>query len=241
MACLIRKRGKFYRKVRLDVWAYYTTYKNKLSKRDKLDRTVYYWCRLKVLSRNYYSFKKRRYVYRLWNRTRFKFPKKLKENYIKPRHLRNFYMILKKRTYVKYVKLARKGQVVRGFTSAFLGYLEGRLFIIVYRLNLINNIFMIKNMINMGIFQINLKKKTHINSKMQLGDLLHIEKRWRSIIKNDMIYKISQGIITRNIKNFYYNFEKLYFVLYKPYKFEDIHYPIRIDLYRAIDFIGNLR
>lgn len=86
-------------------------------------------------------------------------------------------MLLKKRTYVKYVQLARKGQVVRGFTSAFIGYLEGRLFIIVYRLNLINNVFMIKNMINMGIFHINLKKKTHINSKMQLGDLLHIEKR----------------------------------------------------------------
>ena len=37
---------------------------------------------------------------------------------------------------------------------------------------------------------------------------------------------------------------KLYanvFFYYKVYKYKDINYPIRIDLYRAIDFIGPLR
>ena len=34
---------------------------------------------------------------------------------------------------------------------------------------------MIKLFINLGLFYINLKKKTHINTKMQLGDFLQIE------------------------------------------------------------------
>ena len=31
------------------------------------------------------------------------------------------------------------------------------------------------------------------------------------------------------------------FFFFKMYKVYDIHYPIKIDLYRAIDFIGPLR
>jgi hypothetical protein len=85
-------------------------------------------------------------------------------------------MVLKKKTYLKYVKIAMKGKLVRGFASTYLGYLEGRLFIIIYRLNIVNNIFMIKSLINLGVFFKNLKKKTHINTRFQLGDFLHIHK-----------------------------------------------------------------
>lgn len=42
MACLVKKRGKLYRKLRLDIWGKYTTYNNKFSKRKKIDKTVSY-------------------------------------------------------------------------------------------------------------------------------------------------------------------------------------------------------
>jgi len=241
MACLISKRGKLYRKIRLDIWGLYATYNNELSKRKKLDKTVLYWCGFKALTQEYKSFKKRRYVYRLWNRRRFKFPKKLKASYMKPRHLRNFYMVLKERNYIKFINLSFKGKLSRSFISTYLGYLEGRLMIIIYRLNIINNIFMVKHMINKGMFFINFKKKTHINTRMQLGDFLHIDLSWKSVIVDEMEYRAEQGIITRNIKNFYVNYIKLFFIFYKPYDYKDIQYPINIDLYRALDFIGPLR
>jgi len=162
MACLLKKRGKFYRKTRLDIWGYYKTYFNKKSKytlrRDRGDNTLRYWLRFKKLVKRFREFKKRRYVYRLWNRERFNFPKRLKKNYIKPRFLRNFYLVLKRRNFIKYIKLSFKGKLVRGFVSTYLGYLESRLFIIIYRLNIINNIFIIKNIINLGVFYINCKK-----------------------------------------------------------------------------------
>jgi len=114
------------------------------------------------------------YIFRLWNRPRFLRKKFLTANYIKPRYLRSFYMVVKKRNYIKYVKLAIKGKMVRGFVSTYLGYLESRLMVIIYRLNIVNNIFMVKSLINLGVFYINLKKKTHINTRMYLGDYLHV-------------------------------------------------------------------
>jgi len=85
-------------------------------------------------------------------------------------------MILKKKTFVKYIKIAMKGKLVRGFVSTYLGYLEARLFVIIYRLNIVNNIFMIKSLINLGVFYLNLKKKININTRLQLGDLLTVQK-----------------------------------------------------------------
>jgi ribosomal protein S4 len=103
-------------------------------------------------------------------------PNALKENYIKPRFLRQFYMVLKQRTMLKYVKIALKGKLVRGFVSTYLGYLEARLLIVVYRLNIINNIFMIKSIINLGVFYINNEKKKHVNTRIKLGDFLQIKR-----------------------------------------------------------------
>jgi hypothetical protein len=56
-----------------------------------------------------------------------------------------------------------------------------------------------------------------------------------------MRLRLRKNIISRNIKNFYVNFIQLYFIFYKVYNIKEIKYPIRIDLYRAIDFIGPLR
>ena len=56
-----------------------------------------------------------------------------------------------------------------------------------------------------------------------------------------MRLRLEKGIISRNINNFYSNFIQLYFFFFKVYNVKDIKYPIKIDLYRAIDFIGPLR
>ena len=56
-----------------------------------------------------------------------------------------------------------------------------------------------------------------------------------------MRLRLKYAVISRNIKNFYANFVQLYFIFFKVYTVKDIKYPIRIDLYRAIDFIGPLR
>lgn len=216
-------------------------YNTKISEEKRLDHTILDWARMKGLKWKYKKYMRGKYIFRLWNRPRFVKTKRLKPNYIRPRYLRSFYMVLKKKTFIKYIKIAMKGKLVRGFVSTYLGYLEARLFIIIYRLNIVNNIFMIKSLINLGIFFINMKKKKHINTRLQLGDFITIKKSWRSLLKKDMKIRLKHGIISRNIKNFYSNFIQLYFIFFRVYKVKEIKYPIRIDLYRAIDFIGPLR
>jgi ribosomal protein S4 len=238
----MRKRGKYYRKIRLDIWGYYAMYyKDRIMEGRRVDHSIKYWMRLRRTRRAFKKYMRGKYIFRLWNRPRRLRKKKFKPNFIRPRHLRSFYMVLKKKTYLKYVKIAMKGKLVRGFASTYLGYLEGRLFIIIYRLNIVNNIFMIKSLINLGVFFKNLKKKTHINTRFQLGDFLHIHKSWKNLLKFDISLRLEYNIIAKNIDNFYCNFIQFYFIFFKVYNIKKINYPIRIDLYRAIDFIGPLR
>jgi hypothetical protein len=60
-------------------------------------------------------------------------------------------------------------------------------------------------------------------------------------LSNDMKYRLRKRLISRKIINYYVNYMQMYFFYYKVYKYTDINYPISIDLYRAIDFIGPLR
>jgi hypothetical protein len=70
-----------------------------------------------------------------------------------------------------------KGKLIRGYVSTYLGYLEARIMVVVYRLNIINNIFIIKMMINMGVFYINFKEKKHINTRLELGDIINVHSK----------------------------------------------------------------
>jgi len=108
------------------------------------------------------TLRRYRYVYRIWNRKRYEKFKYYKKNYIYPRYLRNFYIVIKKKNYIKYIRKAMKGKIIRGYVSTYLGYLEARIMVVVYRLNIINNIFIIKMMVNMGVININfIEKKTY--------------------------------------------------------------------------------
>ena len=138
MACLISKRGKYYRKIRLDLWGFYGMYFNiQNSDNKRIDRTLIYLGRVKGLQWKFTQYMRGKYIFRLWNRPRFVKTKRLKPNYIRPRYLRSFYMIVKKKTFIKYIRMAMKDKLVRGFVSTYLGYLEARLFIIIYRLNIV--------------------------------------------------------------------------------------------------------
>jgi len=77
---------------------------------------------------------------------------------------------------------------------------------------------------------------------VELGDIINIKKEWKKIIKQDMKYRVKRNIMSHNIKNYYSNYIYLYFFFYRLYKQEEIQYPTnKLDLYRAIDFIGPLR
>jgi len=217
MACLISKRGKIYRQLRLDIWNYYRTYFNEdtLSEWKKIDHTLHYWAKVRLVKKELKELKKHRYVYRIWNRRRYEKLKYFKPNYIIPRYLRNFYLILKKHNFVNFIKKSLKGKLIRGFVSTYLNFLEGRLIVIVYRLNLINNIFIIKTLIKFGIFQVNFNEKKHINTRVKLGDFLTINKKWLPIIKRDLLYRLNRDLISCNINNFYANYINFYFFFLK--------------------------
>jgi len=101
MAISIKKRGKMYRNFRVDLWGYYRTYFNREtgSEWKKVDHTLYYWKRVYDVIRELKRLKKARYVYKIWNRKRYERLKRYKADYILPRYLRNFYIVLKKKSF----------------------------------------------------------------------------------------------------------------------------------------------
>ena len=163
MACLISKRGKYYRKIKLDLWGYYAMYnEDRISENRRVDHTILDWARTKGLRWKYTKYMRGKYVFRLWNRPRFLKIKRLKPNYIRPRYLRNFYMVLKKKTYIKYIRIAMKGKLVRGFISTYLGYLEARLFIIIYRFKFTKKDFILINNYNQDLYEDSMDAIVHV-------------------------------------------------------------------------------
>jgi hypothetical protein len=94
----------------------------------------------------------------------------------------------------------------------------------------------------MGVFYINFKEKKHINTRLELGDIINVHSKWKKIIKRDMLYRVQRNIMSHNIRNYYSNFIYFYFFFFRLYKHDEIKYPTnKLDLYRAIDFVGPLR
>jgi hypothetical protein len=60
-------------------------------------------------------------------------------------------------------------------------------------------------------------------------------------MKKDIYLRAKNKVMRDRITYFFTNYDELYFILYRRYLVKDIIYPIKIDLYRAIDFIGPLR
>ena len=54
MVCLISKRGKYYRKIKLDLWGYYAMYnEDRISENRRVDHIILDWVRTKRLRGKY--------------------------------------------------------------------------------------------------------------------------------------------------------------------------------------------
>jgi len=131
----------------------------------------------------------------------------------------------------------RKGRL---FEQNFLNFVEGRLYMLIYRLNFVNNLFMIKTLLDLGLFTINHQVKTHIHAMANVGDLISVKKEYVDILRNDIILRLQYDIIFWVIPRFLMVNYKLMFglLLFKPRKKDiDIFFPIDIlDVYIGTEY-----
>ena len=261
---------------------------------------------MKRTRREYLYAKRQRYLYKVWDVKRFVKPPRLKDNYLIPRLLRNYYLIMNRSFIINRAQQASRG--MGKFVSKLIIEFEGRLYNLVYRVNWISNIFMVKSIIDLGCFVVNNKFTTYPLYQVKLGDIVWIRKPWDRLIRLDMrlrlrgrkkgekrrrfAYKfailkvlrdrdLSQKDIGRKLKNRHMKrvmqyvkkdeihhrknlfrdkrdvhtrslvgpglkgvFVSYIFMLcfiFKDIKKKDLFYPVNVDLYRALDFMGPLR
>jgi ribosomal protein S4 len=114
-------------------------------------------------------------------------------NYFAPRVLKHYYLVLRPADFRRQQNIAlRKGRL---FEQNFLNFVEGRLFMLVYRLNFVNNMFMIKSLLDLGLFTINNKVKYHIHAMANVGDIIGIKREYIDILRNDLILRLQDNVI----------------------------------------------
>ena len=213
----------------LDLWGISVFYKKptkeikfiKMMEQEKLFRKWYY---------------KREFVYSFRKKIRFKRKKKDKEKYLLPRFLKHFYLILKlddlRKMHRKAVRKATQ------FEANFLKLLEWRLFMLVYRLNWITNVFKIKSMVDQGIFTINGRIKIHSNFVAKVGDILCVNEFYRELIQYDLILRYKKEMIFWNIpKCFFVNYRFKMAVFWMNPEYDDLEFITdKIDIFLGSEY-----
>jgi len=88
---------------------------------------------------------------------------------------------------VKYRLLARKKKGY--FFKNYLVFLEGRIFMLVYRANFVNNIFKLKFIIDRGVFLVDGKRKYYSNYNVKVGELIQVDIKRKKLFMLDMILR----------------------------------------------------
>ena len=117
-------------------------------------------------------------------------------------------MIVRRRTFRRYMYKARR---MRGsFVGNYLAFLEGRLFMLVYRSNFVNNIFKLKFIIDRGIFLVDGNLKSQSNLSVRPGQLVQTSFDYRDLLKKDLksFLKMDRDIIIEEYLKWYDWLEK---------------------------------
>src|SRR3569832_1658150 len=86
-------------------------------------------------SRQRFKYYKMDFIFTLRKRINFRRQKRFKKDFLRPRLLYYFYIIISRRNFMKIANRAKKRKGY--YIENYLGLLEGRLFMMVYRSHLI--------------------------------------------------------------------------------------------------------
>ena len=139
----------------------------------------------------------------------FRRKKEFKKNFIQKRLLKHFYLVLSYRNFRRYMNLAvrRTGSYI----SNYLCLLEGRIFMIAYRSTFITNIFIIRYVIDKGIFTINGKIRKHYNFSLIPGDLFQVSFDYKDLFYRDLLLRLENNNILYRVPKFLFpNFNFLF-------------------------------
>ena len=104
---------------------------------------------------------------------------------------------------------------------------------LVFRINFINNMFMIRNIINHGVFCINGEIKYNPNVVANVGDFISVDSKYVDLIRDDIIIKYRKDIIFWNTPEFMFiNHQLMIAIFWREMMHADLEFfSKKIDVY----------
>jgi ribosomal protein S4 len=151
------------------------------------------------------------FVYTITKPIRFRRRLKIKKNYLQRRYIYHFYLILSRKRFIRFRK--KMSKKYSSFEKNYMTFLEARLFMMIYRSNIITNIFQLKYIIDLGLFLVNGIMKNNSNTIIYIGDIIHILPAYVTFFRNDFILRLKKKIIVCSHPNYlFFDFAFMYFI-----------------------------
>jgi len=177
---------------------------------------------------------RREFIFNFKRRIWFRFKKRFRYKYIAHRYLYNFFLIMRRKNFIKYRTIARKKKGY--FINNYLGFIEGRLFMLIYRANFVNNIFKLKFVIDRGIFLVSGEKKYYSNYVVRVGELIQVDFKHKFLLKADMEMRFDlRSILWAPRKYLFVSYKFLFIFFLRAPKRKELKYPIKLDIYKGGD------
>lgn len=162
--------------------------------------------------------------------------RRFKWRFVFIRMLRFFYMSLSHRQYRRYGRRACRQE---GFlVGNYLFFLEGRLASVLYRMNFVSNVFILRQFITYGHVFVGVRVETFLNFNVGLCEVVRVEDSGKKIIRDGLALRLRQDRVYFNTPRYMFvDYRLMFGLLYcKPSEY-DIALPIAIDVYRGMDHI----
>lgn len=127
------------------------------------------------------------------------------------------------------------------YESYLLLFLECRLFSIIYRLNLVDSPFLIRDYLRKTPdLMLNGRRVNYFNQIVKLFQILKIrskkKRRYKWLYKRRLLRRRRKNYLFKCPRFFYFNFKLFFIVMWKLPKRKDFVYPNKsIDMYRLVD------
>ena len=222
MGCIVRNKNIFYKRVLLDVWGHFSRY-------FKVNKIVNFMRVIRSENRRRRRFYRRNFIFNYRRKAFFRRKKRYKKNFIQKRYLKHFYLVLSYRNFRRYMNLAVKKAGY--YYGNYFSLLEGRIFMMAYRSTFITNIFIIRYVIDKGLFTINGKIRRHYNYSLIPGDLFQVSFDYKDLFYKDLLLRLRKNNILFKVPEYLFpNFNFMFMFFWRYPTINDIVFPIWIDI-----------
>jgi len=202
---------------------------------DKDDKLTDFFFNLFLLKQDNKYDRVKRYIYRVDLINPLSRRKPMKSSFVSLRLVRLFYLTLKYKQFRLFSSRASKKDGF--FQSNYCFLLEGRLLPVLYRASFIRSIFEIIDNIKNGTILVNKGVVSFVNAPLRVGDFVSLGLLDLNKVRNNFLRRLALKGFVFNVPRFLFVNYKFFFVIMERLPLDnDLAFPVKIDIYRAIGF-----